>query len=210
VTGEPIDGQEMLTEPTGQGNARLVQAIAQGDSEAEGAFVNRYLRPVKFMLLARSNDPDLTVDLVQDVMIEAICSLRKGRLRDPEKLTHFVIGIARNLLNNHYRIRMRRPEPVELPANLPDLAPASVEFEEQQRETLAMSAISSLEPVDRTILKMTLVDGLKPGVIAERLGLSSDVVRQRKLRAIRRVTELVRGESQRETSGHNTVGRARS
>ena len=73
-----------------------------------------------------------------------------------------------------------------------------------------MSAISSLEPVDRTIQKMTLVDGHKPGVIAERLGLSSDVVRQRKLRAIRRVTELVRGESQRETSGHNTVGRARS
>ena len=65
-----------------------------------------------------------------------------------------------------------------------------------------MTAIASLEQVDKTILEMTLVEGLKPGVIAQRLGLKSDMVRQRKLRATRRVIDFVRRQSQSEVSNH--------
>jgi hypothetical protein len=53
---------------------------------------------------------------------------------------------------------------------------------------------------------MTLVDGLKPGVIAERLRLHPDVVRQRKLRATRRVIDLVRGQSQTGSNLHLVTG----
>jgi DNA-directed RNA polymerase specialized sigma24 family protein len=60
--------------------------------------------------------------------------------------------------------------------------------------------------MDRKILQMTLVDGLKPGVIASRLNLNPDVVRQRKLRAIRRVTGLLKRQSQTEQSGHINPG----
>jgi DNA-directed RNA polymerase specialized sigma24 family protein len=79
--------------------------------------------------------------------------------------------------------------------------------EEQERENLAMSAISSLDPLDRSILQMTLVDGLKPGVIAQRLRLNPDVVRQRKLRATRRVIDFVRRQSQNDLSDHIVVGK---
>jgi len=61
--------------------------------------------------------------------------------------------------------------------------------------------------MDKTILQMTLVDGLKPGVIAKRLQLNPDVVRQRKLRATRRVIEFVQRQSQNETPGHSIVGK---
>jgi DNA-directed RNA polymerase specialized sigma24 family protein len=77
--------------------------------------------------------------------------------------------------------------------------------EEQERETLAMNAIASLEPLDKTILQMTLVDGLKPGIIAQRLRLNPDVVRQRKLRATRRVIDFVRRQSQTEKPDHIDV-----
>jgi len=53
---------------------------------------------------------------------------------------------------------------------------------------------------------MTLVDSLKPGVIAERLGLNPDVVRQRKLRATRRVMEIVRELSQSGNASHRDTG----
>ena len=86
---------------------RMVRAIADGDRESEREFVQRYLRPVRAMLVARSRNPDLAADLQQDVMIEAICALRRGQLHDPAKLTAFVLAIARNLLNNHFRASSR-------------------------------------------------------------------------------------------------------
>ena len=188
-------------------NDRLVRAIQDGDREAERAFAARYLRPVKAMLLARSRNPDLAADLLQDVMIDAICALRRGQLREPQKLSSFVIGIARNRLNNHYRSTVRQPESLEFPDLLPDSSSHAQKLEEQERENLAMNAISSLDPLDKKILQMTLIDGLKPGIIAQRLSLNPDVVRQRKLRATRRVIDFVRRQSQTESSNHIVVGK---
>jgi len=183
-------------------SARLVQSIGSGDREAEREFALRYLPRVRGMLLARSRNPDLSADLAQDVMIEAICALRRERLRDPSKLTAFVLAVARNTLNNHYRGAARQPESLEFPDALPDVTSMADTLETNQRETLAMEAIAGLDPVDKAILQMTLVDGLKPGVIAQKLGMDSNVVRQRKLRATRRVVEIVSGRSQSDSSNH--------
>jgi len=196
-----------LTQEAAHDDERLVRAIQDGDPEAEREFAARYLRPVRSMLLARSRDPDLTADLRQDVMMKAIVALRRGQLREPGKLSAFVIAITRNVLNNHYRGAGRRPESLELPENLPDLSIAADHMGEQERESLAMCAIASLDPLDKEILQMTLVEGLKPGVIAERLQLASDMVRQRKLRATRRVTDFIRNKSQMGSSGHIIVGK---
>ena len=206
MSGDYNESSGSLTDGAAQQNERLVQAIGEGDHEAEQAFAARFLRPVRAMLMARSRNPDLTADHAQDVMIEAICSLRRGQLREAAKLPGFVIAIARNRLNSYYR-SSRRTEALELPDDLPDLSSASHQLEDQQRSTQAMAAIESLDPLDRKILQMTLVDGLKPGIIAARLQLSPDVVRQRKLRATRRVTEFVRVQSQTGSADHIIVGR---
>jgi len=206
MSAEYSDGAGLLADQAAQESVRLVAAIAAGDREAEREFAQRYLPRVRAMLLARSRNPDLTADLQQDVMIEAICALRQGQLRESAKLTPFVLAIARNVLNSHYRSSARQPESLEFPDDLPDLSSAAADVEDQQRESLAMAAISSLEKTDRSILQLTLVDGLKPGAIAERLRLSPEVVRQRKLRATRKVIDFVRGRSQKEFSIHSITG----
>ena len=186
----------------------LVAAIAAGSREAESAFVARYLPKVRTLLIVRSRNPDLALDLQQDVMIEALCALRKGQLRDAERLPAFVAGIARNVLNNHYRGQSRLPLHEELPEEIVDTIeenPLDSEAAEERR-LIAQKAIASLNDVDRSILQMTLVDNLKPGVIAERLGLGPDVVRQRKLRATRRVMEIVRELSQSGSASHKETG----
>jgi RNA polymerase sigma factor (sigma-70 family) len=188
---------------------RLVEAMGTGDREAEQEFVDRYHSRLRAMLLARTRNPDLTGDLVQDVLIEALCALRRGQLREPTKLSAFVIGIARNVLNSHFRGAARQPESIEAPEDLPDLRSSVREIEDRQREAIAMDAISSLEVVDRTILHLTLVDGMKPGAIAERLRLSPDVVRQRKLRATRKIIDFVRGQSQKEPPVYIVTGQKR-
>jgi RNA polymerase sigma factor (sigma-70 family) len=186
----------------------LVAAIAAGSREAESAFVARYLPKVRTLLIVRSRNPDLALDLQQDVMIEALCALRKGQLRDAERLPAFVAGIARNVLNNHYRGQSRLPLHEELPEEIVDTIeenPLDSEAAEERR-LIAQKAIASLNDVDRSILQMTLVDNLKPGVIAERLGLGPDVVRQRKLRATRRMMEIVRELSQSGNASHKETG----
>jgi RNA polymerase sigma-70 factor, ECF subfamily len=185
-----------------------VAAIAAGHRESESAFVARYLPKVRTLLIIRSRNPELAQDLQQDVMIEALCALRKGSLRDAERLPAFVAGIARNVLNNHFRDQSRRPVQEELPPEIADT------FEEhsmdtqasEERRQVAHRAIASLNEVDRSILHMTLVHDLKPGVIAERLGLNPDVVRQRKLRATRRVVEYVGKLSQSSLTSHKKTG----
>jgi RNA polymerase sigma factor (sigma-70 family) len=179
---------------------RLVRLISESDPDAERLFVQRFMRPVRGMLLALSHDPELTADLLQDVMIEAICALRRGQLRNPLKLRAFVAAIGRNALNKHYYRRSRRPVSVALPDDLPDLQSMGVAQEQEERGALAMEAIASLDKEDRTILEMTLVDGLKPGNIAKQMGLNPDVVRQRKVRAIRKVIDFVRQASQKSPS----------
>jgi RNA polymerase sigma factor (sigma-70 family) len=188
-------------------SARLVQGIAAGDHEAERQFAVRYMPPVRAMLMARVRDADLAGDLKQDVMIEALCALRKGQIQDPEKLTQFVLGIARNCMNNYFR-SSRRVTSVELPEDIPDLKNGAFHREEMDQENSALRAIESLDKLDRAILQMTLVDGLKPGVIATQLQINPDVVRQRKLRATRRVIDFLRRESQNPPGRHIQPGRA--
>jgi len=188
--------------------AALVAAIAAGSRESESVFVARYLPKVRTLLIVRSRNPDLALDLQQDVMIEALCALRKGQLRDAERLPAFVAGIARNVLNSHFRGQSRLPMHEELPEEIVETIeenPLDSEAAEERRQ-IAQRAIASLNDVDRSILQMTLVDDLKPGVIAERLGLNPDVVRQRKLRATRRVMEIVRELSQSATADHKDTG----
>jgi RNA polymerase sigma factor (sigma-70 family) len=179
----------------------MVRAIADGDRDSEREFVQRYLKPVRAMLVARSRNSDLAADLQQDVMIEAICALRRGQLREPAKLTSFVLAIARNTLNNYLRANSRTVA-LEFPDDLPEVNSEPARLEEQEWEPRALKAISSLDPVDRSILQLTLIDGLKPGAIAERLRINPDVVRQRKLRATRRVIAIVHGASQKGSQSH--------
>jgi RNA polymerase sigma factor (sigma-70 family) len=189
----------------------LVAAIAAGNRESESVFMARYLPKVRTLLIIRSRNPDLAMDLQQDVMIEALCALRKGQLREAARLPAFVAGISRNVLNNHFRGQSRIPVLEELPPEIADVTeenPLDSEASEERRR-IAHQAISSLNDVDRSILQMTLVDDMKPGMIAERLGLNPDVVRQRKLRATRRVMEFVRGLSQSGGADHKETGERR-
>jgi RNA polymerase sigma factor (sigma-70 family) len=196
----------MLPEWSERDQARTVAAVAQGDRDAEQAFVDRYLPRLRALLLARTRNADMASDLLQDVILETICALRRGQLREPSKLTAFVLGIARNLLNSHFREAARQPDSLELPDDLPDQGAAAAKLEDRERESAAMNAIAGLEVIDRTILQMTLVDGLKPGVIARKLMLKPEVVRQRKLRATRRVIDSMRSRSQSSPAIHLVTG----
>ena len=175
-------------------NRALAERIRSGDSTAEADLVRQFAQRIFVMACVRTRDREASRDLVQDVLLAVICSLRKGQLQDAEKLEAFVHGTARNLINNHFRGKSQRP--IEEPIT-DDFAQTGFEaqVEDAQRLRLVRRAMGQMAPDETRILLMTLVEGLKPGEIATELGLTPEVVRTRKLRAMRKIAELIRNMS---------------
>lgn len=171
--------------------ARVALRIRDGDPAAEDELVRQFGERVRVFAGMRTHDREEARDLGQEVMIHVLTALRNGQLREPERLAAFVYGIARNVVNNHLRTgRGRRSEPLA-----PEIA-AAVEdpvdgLETGRRQELLRRALAGLNRADRGILLLTLVDGLKPGEIGYRLGLSAEVVRVRKSRALKKVTDRI-------------------
>jgi len=174
----------------------LAARLATGDAAAEEEFVLLYRPRVLCVLRARLRDWEMARELADEALMGALQALRGGRLQEPSRLSAFVAGTARNVANNHLRARMRQPRPEPLEDEVPGADPVAA-MEEAERLELVRRAIAGLDQADRAVLDLTLAQGLKPGEIARRLGLSPDVVRARKSRAIRKVIEGV----QPKTSG---------
>ena len=171
----------------------IAARVQAGDRSAEEKFVAIFQGRVRAFARVNINDPQLADELVQDVLWAVVRALREGRVQQPEQLAAFVFGTARNLLNDVVRTRAREklgplPE-VEIPR-------AATEQQEFERGHAARQAIAKLEPHERDVLMLSLVEGLNPEQIAERLGIKADAVRQRKARALRRLGETLGIRSQ--------------
>ena len=183
----------MKESSTGE-HGKLVDRIRSGDGTAEEELV-RFVSPRVFaMLVARTRDREAARDLLQDVLIAVLRSLRDGALRDSDRLVSFVHGTARNLVNNYFRDKVREPKTEELSGDYASIVNREA-VQAGERERIVHQALATVDETDRRIVLMTMVDGRKPGDIAERLGLSSEVVRQRKSRAIKKISEFVKGLS---------------
>jgi len=181
--------------------ATLTERIRQSDPSAEDGFARLFSKKVLIMCLARVRDREAARDLMQETMLAVLRALRKGQIREPERLAGFVHSTALNLIRNHLRARGQEPRWEPLPVELasPD-ASESAETAEQMH--LVQRALQPLHPIDRRILLLTLVEGMKAGEIASRLALKPDCVRQRKSRAVRKVIEEVRKLSRKRPRNH--------
>jgi RNA polymerase sigma-70 factor (ECF subfamily) len=172
-------------------HASLVSRLAEGDPTAEAALAEQFGPRLRAMMMARTRDGELARDLAQDALIALLQALRQGQLRDHERLPAFAHGIARNIVNNFFRTRQREPQSQPLLDEEMAVFSPSEDPEEQERLMLVRKGLADLSPGDREILKLTLADGLKPGEIAEKLGLTAEVVRARKSRAQKRIVAAI-------------------
>jgi RNA polymerase sigma-70 factor (ECF subfamily) len=85
-----------------------VARIEAGDDGAEALLVARYGRSVAVLLDRHTNGRPEAEDLFQDAFRIALEKLRRGELREPEKLPGFLAAIARSLAIEHYRKAARR------------------------------------------------------------------------------------------------------
>ena len=176
---------------TPQQQSRLAERIRRHEPSAEDELVSLFCDRVRFLVLTRTRDPEVARDLAQDVMLAVVRALRSQQLRDPERLAGFVYGTARNVINNYLRTRSRSPkeDPIDAAQHL---ATAVEPVDNSERIALVRRTLATLDATDRRILLLTLVEGLKPGEIGVRLGLSSEIVRARKSRALKKMIDRVK------------------
>lgn len=183
----------------------LPARIAAGDASAEAELARHFGPRVLLILSARLRDRETAREATNDVLMAVIAALRAGRLRDPLALAGFVHGTLQNVAKNRVRAFARRPRHEPLEAAEPH---ARVEDDGERRERVAQVGrlLLELDERDRRILELTLGEGLKPGEIAARLGLSAELVRLRKSRAVRRLAERMRDTTRSGPAGDYEVG----
>jgi len=171
--------------------ADLVTRIPAGDRQAETDLVQFFAPRVFAILCARTRDREASRDLLHEALIAILNVLRRGELREPEKLNAFVASVARNVAYTHLRGRARERFHVALDDDLagPHRGDA---VEAAQRQSRVAQGLRQLNPRDRDILTRILDGGQPLTAIARALGMSPEAVRQRKSRAIKKMAEFVR------------------
>ena len=83
--------------------ADLVRRIQAGEGQAEEELVRRYSRGVSIIIRRVRSDSFHTDDLCQETFRLALTKIRRGDLREPEKLSGFICSLARNLAIESFR-----------------------------------------------------------------------------------------------------------
>ena len=192
-SGAELENGEMAEAAS---NRSLARRIGDGDRSAEDDLVERFQRRLLLMSVARTRDGEAARDLTQEILLSVLQALREGKLRQEDRLSGFVHGTARNQINSYLQSLRQRQEQPDLPERPPVESPEE-RFEQAERAALIRQALGRLRPQDRKILLLILVDGLKPGEIAGRLGLGPEAVRKRKSRALQRIRRAVREVSRK-------------
>ena len=171
---------------TADEQASLVGRIRQGDEGAEARLVELFSRAIRVMVRVRAGRRLEEEDLTQEVLMTAITAVRRGQLRDVDRLSAFVAGIARNVINNRLRTSRGAFEPLD---DHEDAAVADLRQEIAMRERAALvrHALGALSPEDRRLLELTVIEGVTSAQMAKQLGVTEEAIRTRKSRALKRL-----------------------
>jgi RNA polymerase sigma-70 factor, ECF subfamily len=171
-------------------DADLVLRIGSGsDLEAEAELFQRMAPRIRLYGLRHLRNAHAAEDLAQQVCLTTLEALRAGRLREPEKLTSFVLGMCRMTVLDLRRGARRREQLMErFGSDLPvsDLSlPPRLDHERLTR------CVQGLRERERTVVVMTFYDERTGADVAGFLGMSEANVRVVRHRAIRRLRECM-------------------
>ncbi|GIF13732.1 RNA polymerase sigma factor [Actinoplanes teichomyceticus] len=144
--------------------------------------------PLLGYALRRVEQPADAADVVAETFL--IAWRRRAEMPPPEQIRLWLYGVARRVLANHHRGGDRRRRLGEkLRRRLTSWSPdPAVEVPER---LAVRDALARLGDLDREVLTLTVWEGLRPGEIAQVLGVRPATVRARLARARARLRELV-------------------
>jgi len=86
----------------------LVNRIRAGDRQAEAELVESYHQVVMSIICRKVSDGATAGDIYQETFCIVLEKVREGEIRESEKLSGFVCGVARNQVIKHFQRAMRQ------------------------------------------------------------------------------------------------------
>ncbi|MFN7993297.1 MAG: sigma-70 family RNA polymerase sigma factor [Bryobacteraceae bacterium] len=163
-------------------DADLVRQVGVNDREAEAELFRRMAPRIHLYGLRHLRDQHAADDLVQQVLITTLETLRSGRLRDPSRLTSFVLGTCRMTVLDLHRNRKRKERLLEQ-FGADSLAPARPPAPNLDQERLAQ-CVQRLKDRERAVIIMTFYHDQTGADLARFLGVSEPNVRVIRHRAM--------------------------
>lgn len=188
------------SQPDGASAARLVRRIESGDRAAEAELVELYSRGIGYLLRHLTGDRALADDLHQETFRAVLEAMRRGDLREPEKLTGFIRATAKNLARAERRRWLRRGSPVPVEEiELADPAAGQLSQAVRAQDRLRVRALLGELRSDRDrelLLRHYLAEESKESICA-RLGLEGAQFNLLLHRARQRFRELFERQEKR-------------
>jgi len=129
-------------------------------------------------------------DLVQQVLVIVLEALRAGRLREPDKVAHFVMGTCRMTVLDIRRGAQRQQRLLaEFGSDLAPAAPAPPSIDGHQLRR----CVEALKERERSVVVLTFYDEQTSGEAARALGLSEANVRVIRHRALKLLHACMEG-----------------
>ena len=179
----------------GSEDASLVLRAREGDGQAFEALVRRHYRAAYAVARARVEGPMDAEDVVQDAFVRALERLDDC---DPDRFAGWLLTVVRNRAHNLRVYEGRRagvdPEETQIPAGRDPDGGTSRRLARSEVRTALENAISLLSPVQREVLLLHDLEGLRHAEIAESVGISVGMSRYHLMQARR----LMRHELDRE------------
>jgi RNA polymerase sigma-70 factor, ECF subfamily len=171
-------------------DAELVRQIGSGhDPEAEAELFRRMAPRIRLYGLRHLRDEHASQDLTQQVLITTLEALRAGRLREPEKLASFVLGICRMTVLELRRGAQRKERLLEqFGADLLRPVPTSMPLLDQGQLT---RCVQNLKERERAVIVMTFYDEQTSADVASFLRVSEANVRVIRHRAIHQLRDCM-------------------
>jgi RNA polymerase sigma-70 factor, ECF subfamily len=114
------------------GRSDLVGRIRCGDRQAETELVERYNCAIMNIIRREIRDATVADDLYQESLCIVLEKIREGDVREPEKLSGFICGVAKNQVIKHFQRAARRERLTETG----EIAPVPRATSDQLKELL--------------------------------------------------------------------------
>jgi RNA polymerase sigma-70 factor (ECF subfamily) len=171
-------------------DAELVHRIGVGDSSQEAVLFRKFAPRIRLFGLRHLRDEHAADDLVQQVIVTVLESVRAGKMREPERLGSFVLGtarlVAKGLKTGEYRrqglLDRFGPKAADYEAGE---STSSLDTEQLRR------CVEGLPPRERTVVMLTFYAERSGDEIAAELGMTAGNVRVVRHRAIGRLQECM-------------------
>lgn len=178
---------------------QLLEKAKQLDPDALREFHYRFYDMVARYVQFKVGDRQTIEDLCGEIFVRALEALRRGSAwRDSPQ--GWIMGIARNVVADHYRQRERLPE-VQLSEQVTSAEHTNPLYQaiQSERARELVQAIRQLTNEQREVIVLRFLEGMDVQSVAQTLNKNPGAIKGLQFRAMRALAELMQPQSLEDT-----------